>query len=337
VFPLSVSRIQLIFALALAAVGVLVLTPIAARILRSRGVIDSPRERSLHFHPTPRGAGLVTGVVLALALSLGWSPLTLSLAFVSLLATMLGGAEDLRGIRVPTRLAGQLGIATVFLLGTWHFGAAPTVVATALSLVFVVAYTNAFNFMDGVNGLSVAGALVAGLTFVGFGSLGAVPGMGMVGLIIATCALCFLPFNFPQARVFLGDSGSYSFGSVIACASVAAWRSGIAIEAVLSPLAIYLADTGTVILRRVVAGQSVATPHRDHTYQKLVSRGASHAQSATVVFVFSLTASLLGLVLVGAGAGARLPVDAAILSVSALYLALPTVAASRFQRTPRAQ
>jgi UDP-GlcNAc:undecaprenyl-phosphate/decaprenyl-phosphate GlcNAc-1-phosphate transferase len=313
--------------IAVAAVGVVALTPLAIRSLTRHGVMDRPSARSSHSQATVRGAGLVTGPILAAALVLGWDRLTISLALIALLATMLGALEDVRGISVGARLAGQLVIGAVFLVGSWGVGSALAWPAAVVALLFVVGYTNAFNFMDGINGISVAGAVAAGLAYIALAQVSDAPDLGLPGAALAATAVCFLPFNFPSARIFLGDSGSYSFGAVIACAAVAGWRAGVRADAIVAPLVIYLADTGTVVARRLWRREPVAAPHRTHAYQRLVQLGASHAQSTAVVLACTIVTSVLGLATARAGMAARAALDIAIIAVAVLYLALPTLVA----------
>ncbi len=307
----------------LAAAVVVTLMPFATRRLTQLGVVDVPAARSSHAWPTPRGAGLVTGPALGIALVLGWDPITVGLSAVALAATLLGSLEDLRGIGVGPRIAGQVAIGGLFLAFSWWTGTPLTIPGTVVMLVFIVGYTNAFNFMDGINGISASTTAVIGVAYVAVAQLRGVPDLRVVGAVLAVTALCFLPFNFPTARIFLGDSGSYSFGAVIACTAVAGWRAGIPLDAMLSPLAIYLGDTGTVVAKRLIKGESVTAPHRSHAYQRVARLRSSHAQSVAVVLICTVTTAGMGLAALDAGVGARIALDCAIAAVVALYLQLP--------------
>jgi UDP-N-acetylmuramyl pentapeptide phosphotransferase/UDP-N-acetylglucosamine-1-phosphate transferase len=317
---------------AVSAAVVLALTPPSILALQRRGILDRPEERSSHSVPTPRGAGLITGLSLAVGLAIGFDRLRLSLAAVALIATALGALEDLHGVGVLPRLVAQVAIGAIFLACTWGLGAALAWPVAIALIFFIAGYTNAFNFMDGVNGISAAAVAVAGGSFIANGGLHSQPDLILIGVVFVVVAICFLPFNFPRARVFLGDSGSYSFGAVIACAAVAEWRWGIPPDAVLAPLAIYLADTATVIVRRAARREPLIAAHREHAFQRLVQFGFSHAQSTGVVFLGSLATALLGLAAANSQMPQRVAFDALMLGVVALYLSLPMLVAWRRRR-----
>jgi UDP-N-acetylmuramyl pentapeptide phosphotransferase/UDP-N-acetylglucosamine-1-phosphate transferase len=310
---------------AISAALVLGFMPPAITALQRGGIIDRPGARSSHSIPVPRGAGLITGLSLAVALAIGFDRFRLSLAAVALLATALGGLEDLHGIGVAPRLVAQVTIGAIFLASTWGLGAGLAWPLAIALVIFIAGYTNAFNFMDGVNGISGAAVVVAGGSFIALGAFHSMANLVVIGVVLVAVAVCFLPFNFPRARVFLGDSGSYSFGFVIACAAVGAWRSGIPADALLAPLAIYLVDAATVILRRAARREPLAAAHREHVYQRLVQLGASHGQSTAVVFLGSSATAILGLAAASSETPERLAFEALIVGVLALYLSLPTV------------
>jgi UDP-GlcNAc:undecaprenyl-phosphate/decaprenyl-phosphate GlcNAc-1-phosphate transferase len=311
-----------------AGVMVLALLPPGIKTLARFRILDRPGSRSLHSSPTPRGAGLVTGAALGIALLLGWDPITVSLSAVAFAATMLGGLEDLKGVGITPRIAGQLAIAGLFLGLTWKVGTPLAGPATAIAIVFIVGYTNAFNFMDGINGISAITAAVSGAAYVAEAQVRGIPDLRLAGTVLAVTALCFLPFNFPAARIFLGDSGSYSFGAVIACTAVAGWRAGVPPDVILAPLALYLADTGTVLAKRLFKHESLMAPHRSHAFQRLAELRKSHAQSTVVVLICTATTAGLGLLTLNAGMGTRVVLDTAIVVVIAWYLALPMLIAS---------
>jgi UDP-N-acetylmuramyl pentapeptide phosphotransferase/UDP-N-acetylglucosamine-1-phosphate transferase len=143
-------------------------------------------------------------------------------------------------------------------------------------------------------------------------------------LALVAGAVGFAPFNFPTAKVFLGDVGSYFAGAWIAGLVVVTLRLGVPPEAAVAPVALYAADTGATLFGRVRRGERWYTAHRLHAYQRLVDLGWSH--SATTGFVFALIAlcSTLGLISLTAALQWRIAADIGIAIVVATYLVSPT-------------
>lgn len=305
---------------------------LALSVLRTLSVIDVPNERSLHRFPVPRGGGVgpaVAGVVTA-AVSPAFGALGPGLLAASAGFALLGLAEDLRGLAVGTRLILQflLGAVAMLLLS----GGDPAPWVFVVGVFWIVGYVNAFNFMDGIDGISVVQAVVAGATWTRAGWSVGDAGFTAAGAVVALAALGFLPFNFPRARMFLGDVGSYFFGAWLAAGAVWGIRAGVAPEAVLAPLALYAADTGATLVRRVRRHEPWLRPHRDHAYQRLVAAGASHARVDLLVLVVMAGCSLLGLVSLSGTAGTRLAAGAGIALLLAWYLATPRFVESQLAR-----
>ena len=296
-----------------------------------------PNERSSHSQPTPRGGGLAPAIAIAVALVAAGS--VDSRTQVALLIAigafgLIGLVEDLAGVPVLWRFVLQLAAAAAvapWLLSDLGGQRTVALIGGAIALLFVVAYVNAFNFMDGINGIAVAQTLVAGATWYVVGQVEHVASFATAGAVAAAAALAFAPFNFPRARVFLGDVGSYALGAALAVLAVVGLRAGIAPEAVLAPLSLYVADTGATLVRRLRRGEPWYRPHRDHVYQQLVRSGWSHTTTTLVVGAVMLVTAALGAVSLGTGIGERVAADAGILVVLAGYLMAPRLARSRRQ------
>jgi UDP-N-acetylmuramyl pentapeptide phosphotransferase/UDP-N-acetylglucosamine-1-phosphate transferase len=177
--------------------------------------------------------------------------------------------------------------------------------------------------MDGIDGISVAQAVGGGVTWVVVGRLAGVPLLASGGAVVAGAALGFAPFNLPRARMFLGDVGSYFFGACLAALALAGLRAGVAPEAILAPLALYVADTGTTLARRVRRGERWYLPHRDHTYQRLTDIGWSHPAVALGVGMGVVACGALGAVSLAGSLAARLLADVAIIAIVGGYLLSP--------------
>jgi UDP-N-acetylmuramyl pentapeptide phosphotransferase/UDP-N-acetylglucosamine-1-phosphate transferase len=255
-------------------------------LLRRRHVLpmDHPNERSLHETPTPRigGLGILAGVLVAAV----W------LADAMLLPAILGAfalaavsvIDDVRGLPVRVRFLAHFVAAVGCLLALGLTGW--TLLAGTLAVVWM---TNLYNFMDGSDGLA------GGMAAIGFGALalaawlGDVPGLAALCAAISAAALAFLRFNFPPARVFMGDAGSIPLGFLAATLGILGARqnvwSGLFPLLVFSP---FIVDASVTLARRALRGEKVWQAHRSHYYQRVVLLGATHRQLALAAYALML-------------------------------------------------
>lgn len=260
--------------------------PAVRWLLLDRGILDVPNHRSSHTIPTPRGGGLAClfGVVAALAsahvvgLRVPWLAAAAAIALGA-----IGFADDRAGLSALVRLASQVGAGIVMGFaagGGWLIVAGAVVAAVAVNVV---------NFMDGINAITGLSVAVWGATAWVLGlSLSAEP-VWVMGASVAGAAIGFLPWNAPTARLFLGDVGSYLFGGLIAAGIVVGVATDASLLVLAAPLALYMADTGTVLIRRVSRRQPLLEAHREHVYQRLITEaGMSHTTVATAVALSSL-------------------------------------------------
>jgi UDP-GlcNAc:undecaprenyl-phosphate/decaprenyl-phosphate GlcNAc-1-phosphate transferase len=309
------------------------LTPLVIAGLHRFRVIDVPTERSSHSGPVPRGGGLAVAVGAVAGLLLSGSDdassLSTLLVAVSILA-VVGMVDDLRTLEVVPRLSAQLLGAILclpWLLNNLSMPWEWRVLLAVGAVIWVMGFVNAFNFMDGINGISSFATIVAGVTFFVAGQVRDAPLLSVCGLVVAAAALGFLPYNFPQARVFLGDVGSYFLGGWIAFTVLLGLLSEVPPEAVIGPTVIYLADTSFTLARRVKRRERWWTSHHEHVYQQLIDRQWSHARSALLVTGFTVTCSALGLLSLASSTTLRVVADVGIVACAALYLSVPSLLA----------
>lgn len=322
---------------AIASAASAVLTPLVIVALRRRGILDHPNARSSHDVPTVRGGGIAFAlacIVGTLASDANIGRVGTGVLVAASALGLVGLLEDLRGIPAGPRFGLQIlsgALALVWLLAGVGGNVLWQVVFGLGCLAALSSYVNAFNFMDGINGISAVQSLIAGITWAWLGEIGDAPVLVWGGLALAGASLGYLPYNFPRAHIFLGDSGSYFIGGWQAALVVAGLRAELPPEALGAPLAIYLADTGTVLVRRVRAGEVWHEPHREHAYQKLIRSGWSHVRTTLSVGAFVASCSLLGL---GSrySLGVRIAADAALAGVVLLYLAMPRLTERRSVR-----
>lgn len=304
----------------------------AALLLPRLGVLDVPGPRSSHAVVTPRGGG----VAFLLAVGAG---IWVADAFTSVVVTayltgvglaIVGFVDDVRKLGARIRLLLQFGIAAAALPGLMEGFAGPwwwTVVFGLAGWIWVAGFTNTMNFMDGINGHATIGVLLTSATWFLIGDIENLDVLVTVSAVTAAAAAGFLPFNFPHARLFMGDVGSYFWGGWLAGIAVLAVRLGAPPVAVVAPLLIFGADAAVTLLRRIMAGKSWKEPHRWHTYQRLVDAGRTHGQVSLLVGGFICVAAAAGLLAVAGWVGG---VVGGVLAtaVAGLYLRLPDVAAN---------
>jgi UDP-GlcNAc:undecaprenyl-phosphate GlcNAc-1-phosphate transferase len=304
-------------------------------VLRSRlaqaGVLDRPGHRSSHHVPTPRGGGIgiVLGFVVGLAVGASALPGTsasdfslpgmpaLALLTGALIVAAVGLADDVRSLPVAARLGAQV-LASLVLLGgaggleairlPWLGELRLGLVEWPLTVVWVVAVTNIYNFMDGIDGLAAGQAAIAG----GFLALSALqvgnPVVMLTSLSLAGAALGFLPHNLPPARIFMGDVGSTFLGFSFAALAVIGARPGdgrISVYVTVLLLAPFLFDASLTLVSRIWRGERWYEPHRSHLYQRLVRAGYSHARVGLVYYLLALVLGALGFAEVATGQGAN--------------------------------
>lgn len=315
---------------AVLACGAIVITaePVTITLLRRLAVLDVPGGRSSHSVPTPRGGGapIAVGLLVAAALVPGAGGAGLAFAAAVGFFGLLGLLDDLRGLPAVSRLllqaAGATGVAALLALRL-PLPAFAALVVGAAGAVWLVGFVNAFNFMDGVNGISGAHALIGGIAYAclagwrrdGFGTA--------AGLALAAGACAFLPWNAVRARVFLGDVGSYAIGAALAVLAVRLVLLGVQPEAVAGPVALYLADVAWTLQRRIRRGERWLEGHRTHVYQRWCDAGWSHAEVTVLTSGLTVLLCLLGVAGLLGGEAVRVTADLAGLGVLAAYLGSP--------------
>lgn len=253
-------------------------TWLARRYALHRELIDLPGDRRSHDVPTPRGGGIAIVVSLLVAVVvLAWRHpghivLLGAYALGMILVAGIGLMDDHRPLSPWLRLGVQAvaaGVLATGVAGTWG----DLTLALGVFLAAMV-LTNIWNFMDGINGIAASQAAL-----VGVGLMGATGDVwGWLALALVASCLGFLPFNFPRARIFLGDVGSGTLGFTLAVLSVIFVReSGLnGCLVLLLPLSAFLVDSGLTLLRRAARGERWWTPHSQHAYQRWAARRGGH-------------------------------------------------------------
>lgn len=265
---------------------------LALHYARRRQLYDQPGERRSHRVATARGggAGMVLALLLALAAGICWLPAwrpelgVFSLAL--LLVAGVGWWDDHRPLPALHRLLVHVVAGGLLAALVWRDGGGLWWSLAAFALT--VGLINIWNFMDGINGLAASQAMLVALCMALW-----LPGdLALAAWLVALACLAFLPFNFPRARIFMGDVGSGALGLLMAALALLVVRKG-EVEVpllVLWPMSVFLVDAGFTLLTRVWRGDAWMQAHTEHLYQWYIKAGASHP---AVSIGYALSTSML--------------------------------------------
>lgn len=274
-------------------------TLLARSYALQRDLLDHPGERRSHRVATPRGGGIaiVAAVLVALVALAVRDPaqrwLLGGFGTGLVLVAGIGSLDDHRPLSARLRLGVHALAGAVFAVSIYMASGNPW--AGLLGLALVLVLTNVWNFMDGINGLAASQALLVAVGLAWF--LGGA--WGLVAAALAAGCAGFLPFNFPRARIFLGDGGSGAIGFVIAgLITVASMVHGAAAIWLLLPLSAFLLDASLTLLMRLIQGERWWTAHTRHAYQ-VWARAAGHTK-VTLAYAGWTVVTVAVLILFGA-------------------------------------
>jgi Fuc2NAc and GlcNAc transferase len=305
------------------------LTAAVRHIAIRRGVLDVPNARSSHVTATPRGGGLAivlsaSAALLCLAFA-GALPLRLAVVLVGGggAVAAVGFADDHRPVAAGVRLAVHL-LAAVWAVA-W-LGGFPEIalgpqtlylgwIGNVVAVLGVMWVLNLFNFMDGIDGIAASEAVfVTGAVLPAMSVLGIPAAIGAASLIVGAAALGFLVWNWPPARIFMGDIGSGYVGYAIAALALACGgHNPTAVWVWLILGGVFFVDATVTLGRRLLRGERAHEAHRSHAYQWLARRWGSHGKVTLAVLVVNLVWLLPGALL-----AARFPGYAAVLVIVVL-------------------
>jgi UDP-N-acetylmuramyl pentapeptide phosphotransferase/UDP-N-acetylglucosamine-1-phosphate transferase len=163
-------------------------------------------------------------------------------------------------------------------------------------ILCVTLYPNAFNFMDGINGIAALTAAVTGTVFAIAGVRSGDPASARWGAVAAGASLGFLPWNFPKARIFMGDAGSVPLGFLLILCAVMSSKSGaLPFPASILLLGPFMFDVTFTLIRRWREGKTIGEAHKEHLYQRLSRVWGSHAKVSLLYAAFSVATGILAL------------------------------------------
>jgi len=278
------------------------------------GLLDIPNDRSSHSQPTPRSGGLSFVLIWPLLTSVAalWSgtampPGTWALLLGGLLIALVSLMDDRWHLPAYVRFSAHVMGGLILLAdgrmlreivlpgeAVWLLGW----LSVPITLLWIVGLTNAYNFMDGIDGLAAGQAVIVATTLAWLAYVRAASGPALAMATLAGAVWGFLLHNWPPARIFMGDVGSAYLGFTFAGWAVlsgATRSSALPFLAWVVVLAPFLFDTGVTLVSRIIRGQRWYEAHREHFYQRLIRQGWSHL---AVTSLYIGVAAFLGLVVV---------------------------------------
>jgi UDP-GlcNAc:undecaprenyl-phosphate GlcNAc-1-phosphate transferase len=292
----------------------LILTPIFRDIFRAYNVVDKPDlGRKVHVYPIPRVGGIPIALAYAIALfpfssggSLPWNG-TASLAWrlgpAAFLVFATGLIDDLFGLKPWQKLLGQLGAAGlaywagVSIISLFGYDA-QTWWSLPLTILWLLVCTNAFNLVDGLDGLAAGMALVASLTLFAAALIYHDQPLAMATFPLAGALLGFLCYNFNPATVFLGDSGALLIGFLLGCFGLVWSQKSATLLGITVPLlalSVPLLDVSLAVLRRFLRNQPIFSADRGHIHHRLLDRGLTPRNAVLVLYLLAGLAAAFAL------------------------------------------
>lgn len=277
------------------------------RYAEHRHILDYPNERSSHTEPTPRGGGLaivllVLGTGLWLVFAAGFYKELIFLTGSAIIA-LLGWRDDLHSLSPRFRFLVQGIVAAISILGLGYFKVVTIpmlgelqlgVVGILITFFWIIGLTNAYNFMDGIDGMAGGVALSAGIGWVWLASNMQNAFAFWIALAITASSLGFLGHNWSPAKIFMGDVGSTFLGySFAVLPLLSSDQGGDAL--LLGTLLMWtvIMDAGVTFIGRLIRGENIFAPHRSHLYQRLVLAGYKHETVSSLYILLTLLAGFL--------------------------------------------
>jgi len=265
------------------------------------GIISNPNYRTLHEVPIPSGGGVIFSLLFILSIFLIWLNQQLSnnlffmLGVGGVTASLLGFKDDISNIKASNKLIIQLILSSwvifcLYLDNLLYLNWLPIFILIPVLLFVMVWFVNAYNFIDGVDGMAASGAIFLSLTlalvlFLTDKSVELIP----VFILIAILVGGFISFNWPPASIFMGDAGSvflgYTFGSLMLYTTL---NGDITVWVWITVFGYFFADTMVTQIVRVILVEKWYLPHRSHAYQNLARITASHSKVTSGVVLYNI-------------------------------------------------
>ncbi|NLD87725.1 MAG: undecaprenyl/decaprenyl-phosphate alpha-N-acetylglucosaminyl 1-phosphate transferase [Clostridiales bacterium] len=324
-------------------------TPFVKKLAYKVGAIDVPKdERRMHKVPIPRLGGLAifAGFLVSL-LVFGTLDITMiSVLIGATIIVVMGVLDDIYDIKAWVKLLcqlaaalipvlfGKLRIETLFNLDI--FSSDPYsylgIFSIPVTVIWIMALTNAVNFIDGLDGLAAGVSAISALSLLIISCVLANPYVAVVMAALAGGILGFLPYNRNPAKIFMGDTGALLLGYILATMSIQGLFKFYAIVGFAVPflvLAIPIADIVNAVARRLLKGKNPMSADREHMHHKLIDMGFNQKQAVAILYSLSGILGILAVVVTTSGEGKALMLLAAIVLAGVIVTRVLTVLAAK--------
>lgn len=311
----------IVLAIVVAGVLSLILTPIVKAFSFKIGAVDVPKDaRRMHDHPIPRLGGLAIFLAFLVAVLI-FVPLDQAkqgMLLGAVIIVILGIFDDIHALPAKLKFVVQIAAALVAtLMGNrievltnpnvfsdnpvWELGW----LSIPVTVIWIVAITNAVNLIDGLDGLACGVSTISSLTMLVIALLVSNMNVAMVMAALVGACIGFLPYNFNPAKIFMGDTGATFLGFIMATMSVQGMFKMYNLISFVVPfliLGLPIFDVCFAVIRRVSKGQSPMTPDRSHVHHKLIDMGMSQKQAVGTLYVITAILGLSAVVLTASNA-----------------------------------
>ena len=302
--------IKLIMAAGVAFLLCFGMTPPVKRFAELIGAVDQPSARRINKVPIPRMGGLAIflGFVLTALLFVPLSTQVTGILLGAVIIAVMGAVDDIVSLNPWIKLLGQIVAAVVVIRCGVVFDAVSNPnplsevafieigwLSVPLTVLWIVACTNAVNLIDGLDGLAVGVSAISSLTMLVVSLIVSDPAVSLLLAALTGACLGFMPYNLNPAKIFMGDVGSQLLGFVLSTVSILGLFQMHAIITFVVPflaLALPMADTTFAFFRRILRGQSPFHPDRGHLHHRLLDMGLSQKQAVALMYGIS---ALLGI------------------------------------------
>ncbi|MGE4352997.1 MAG: MraY family glycosyltransferase [Oscillospiraceae bacterium] len=295
-------------------------TPVVKAFAQKVGAIDVPNEaRRVHDHPIPRLGGLAIflGFLLSVILFADISRQIRGILIGAVIIVATGAVDDVVSLRAVTKLFIQIGAAVIavmhgvvieVVMNPNVFSEADNIslgiLSIPITIIWIVAVTNAVNLIDGLDGLAVGVSTIASVTMLVVALVVAEPNVAIILACLAGACVGFMPYNLNPAKIFMGDTGALLLGYVLSTMSVVGMFKFYAIVSFFIPvlaLAVPIMDTSFAFFRRILKGQNPMTPDRGHFHHRLIDMGMSQKQAVAILYTISIILGVSAVVLATTG------------------------------------